>query len=411
MVICSENSNEDNSISSVKFQNLGCNGTMTKSSDTVSVQSNSSTNSTNNLSTDGDLISVSQLAIRTSGVNIVNSSDVHLGDIVNNNHNSHNYLGPNNYLGSVIIHKHLTIKDLEVNSDQRRHKHSTNDNTESDNCDNSLGNINPSFTPENNCDTQIKTAKLDDGLFIITNKNIENCNISTLLEIKKPRSRRKLFTALLLALICSIIGLIIFIYMKSTTNGDNLPGPIQRPNNGSGYFIYTALEDYGIVPRLNWSGQRVNDKCTDLHMPVKLIVISHTESTNCSTYFECVQQCLEVLKKHTINHGLIDIGYNFLIGGDGSIYEGRGFYKEGHHTMNFNNISFGIAFIGNFEKIKASEKQIESAQYLINISVEMELVTRNHKVNGALQLMPTTSPGKKLFEQIQKWPDWCKIPF
>lgn len=181
------------------------------------------------------------------------------------------------------------------------------------------------------------------------------------------------------------------------------------------YTVYlildTALEDYGIVPRLNWSGQKVNDKCTDLHMPVKLIVISHTESTNCSTYFECVQQCLQVLKKHTINHGLIDIGYNFLIGGDGSIYEGRGFYKEGNHTMNFNNISFGIAFIGNFEKDKAPKKQIESAQYLINISVEMELVTRNHKVNGALQLMPTTSPGKKLFEQIQKWPDWCKIPF
>lgn len=175
--MCLDNSAEDNSISSKKIYNLGCNGTITENLDTLSVQS--STNSTNNLSTDGDLISISQLAIRTTGVNIVNSRDVHLGDIVNNNHYNHNYLGTNNYLGSVIIHKHLTIKDLEVDSDQRLHKHSTSDNTKSDNCDNSLNNTNSLFTPENNCDTQIKTAKLDDGLFIITNKNIENCNINS----------------------------------------------------------------------------------------------------------------------------------------------------------------------------------------------------------------------------------------
>lgn len=27
-----------------------------------------------------------------------------------------------------------------------------------------------------------------------------------------------------------------------------------------------------------------------------------------------------------------DIGYNFLVGGDGSVYEGRGWDKQGAHT-------------------------------------------------------------------------------
>lgn len=38
--------------------------------------------------------------------------------------------------------------------------------------------------------------------------------------------------------------------------------------------------------------------------------------------------------------------YNFLVGGDGLIYEGRGWGKKGAHTFGFNSQSVGIAFIG-----------------------------------------------------------------
>ena len=42
-----------------------------------------------------------------------------------------------------------------------------------------------------------------------------------------------------------------------------------------------------------------------------------------------------------------DIGYNFLIGGDGGVYEGRGWDKQGAHTkgMPESNLSFSILFI------------------------------------------------------------------
>lgn len=176
------------------------------------------------------------------------------------------------------------------------------------------------------------------------------------------------------------------------------------------YFSDTYLEKYGIISRLKWSRQVVNDECHNLQLPVNLIIISHTGLSNCSTYSECVQQCLIVLNMHTINNRWFDIGYNFLIGGDGSIYEGRGYYKEGSHTRLWNSKSLGIAFIGNFEEIEAPEKQITAALYLLNISVEMEFLNKDYKVLGALQLRPTPSPGKKLYEQIKKWPNWCKEP-
>lgn len=40
---------------------------------------------------------------------------------------------------------------------------------------------------------------------------------------------------------------------------------------------------------------------------------------------------------------------SFGIGGDGNIYEGRGFNVVGAHAPNYNNKSIGICLIGNWE--------------------------------------------------------------
>lgn len=46
--------------------------------------------------------------------------------------------------------------------------------------------------------------------------------------------------------------------------------------------------------------------------------------------------------------GWDDIGYNFIIGEDGNIYEGRGWGKKGAHSKPFNSKSIGICIIGNY---------------------------------------------------------------
>lgn len=40
--------------------------------------------------------------------------------------------------------------------------------------------------------------------------------------------------------------------------------------------------------------------------------------------------------------------FSFLVGGDGRVYEGTGWHKEGAHTYGYNNRSIGIGVIGNF---------------------------------------------------------------
>lgn len=46
----------------------------------------------------------------------------------------------------------------------------------------------------------------------------------------------------------------------------------------------------------------------------------------------------------------MDIGYHFIIGGDGKVYEGRPWYKVGAHTKYHNKFSLGIALIGDYDK-------------------------------------------------------------
>ena len=46
--------------------------------------------------------------------------------------------------------------------------------------------------------------------------------------------------------------------------------------------------------------------------------------------------------------GWSDIGYSFLVGGDGNVYEGRGWTHVGAHTQGYNSKAFAASMIGSF---------------------------------------------------------------
>lgn len=101
---------------------------------------------------------------------------------------------------------------------------------------------------------------------------------------------------------------------------------------------------------------------------------------------------------------IVDIGYNFLIGGDGNVYEGRGWDVMSFHRTPEGVL--GISFIGNYYKYELTYGQIEAAQELIALGVKLEKLSPSYILIAHNQTMLTNSPGQNVVKVIEKWPHW-----
>lgn len=103
---------------------------------------------------------------------------------------------------------------------------------------------------------------------------------------------------------------------------------------------------------------------------------------------------------------LHDIPYNFLIGGDGFIYEGRGFTFEGEIISNrsissFSDLGIIVAFIGTFSNVGLSELQSEAFFTFINESMKDGNIISNHILLLQDQLARGDIPADRLLDLVK----------
>ncbi|XP_043261235.1 peptidoglycan-recognition protein SA isoform X1 [Colletes gigas] len=175
---------------------------------------------------------------------------------------------------------------------------------------------------------------------------------------------------------------------------------------------YIAAEDENcptIISRSQWGGQEATNM-NYLILPIPYIVIHHTVTPECTTKVSCSARVENIRSYHMNDLGWHDMGYSFLIGGDGNVYEGSGWNREGAHTYGYNKRSLGIAFIGNFQEKLASDNMMEAAHKLILCGKSKEIFREDVHVIAARQVGSTASPGLELYGQIQNWPEWFSNP-
>lgn len=101
-----------------------------------------------------------------------------------------------------------------------------------------------------------------------------------------------------------------------------------------------------------------------------------------------------------------DIGLNFLVGGDGNVYEGRGFYK-GAHTCGYNEGSICISLLGEFNINEVPERQLAATHnFYLDLVHKSSIITSDYKLFGQNQLRSFASPGTYVYNEIQNWPGW-----
>ncbi|XP_037675852.1 peptidoglycan recognition protein 1 [Choloepus didactylus] len=161
-----------------------------------------------------------------------------------------------------------------------------------------------------------------------------------------------------------------------------------------------------IVPRKEW--QALPSLCTQsLSQPVRYVVVSHTAGSTCNSPALCEQQARNVQFYHKQKLGWCDVAYNFLIGEDGLVYEGRGWDIKGDHSgRHWNPIAIGITFMGNYMERLPPTRALRAAQSLLACGVAKGALNPNYEVKGHRDVQQTLSPGDQLYQIIQTWPHY-----
>lgn len=101
--------------------------------------------------------------------------------------------------------------------------------------------------------------------------------------------------------------------------------------------------------------------------------------------------------------GWNDIAYSFLIGGDGRVYEGRGWDRVGSHTLHYDYVSLAVSFMGNFNNTMPAPAALAAADKLLMCAMQRKAITPSYSLYGHQDVRDTECPGYTLYNAIRKW--------
>lgn len=180
-----------------------------------------------------------------------------------------------------------------------------------------------------------------------------------------------------------------------------------------------------LVERHEWEAAPAKDGLIAFELPARRIILTHTEDQieGCTTRVgdeDCrlisqlkllspQPECIERVKSvQALHSDLKDIPYNFLVGDDGYVYEGRGFEFQGEITKtssasNFDDIGLFVAFIGTFADVEPTELQKSSLNDFLESSVRRDMIDENFIVLSQDQLTLSATPAQGLLEVTKSW--------
>ncbi|GAV03903.1 hypothetical protein RvY_14268 [Ramazzottius varieornatus] len=158
-----------------------------------------------------------------------------------------------------------------------------------------------------------------------------------------------------------------------------------------------------IVRRAEW-GARPPQSISRLQEPVTYAFIHHSAGTEPKDLESGKRTVRSIQNYHMDTQKWSDIGYTFLIGGDGSVFEGRGWGIVGAHTMNYNSTGYGFCFLGTFTNSLPTLAARNAAKALIAEAAAAGRLKKDYKLKGHRQMGSTECPGTALYNEIKTWP-------
>lgn len=143
-----------------------------------------------------------------------------------------------------------------------------------------------------------------------------------------------------------------------------------------------------------------------LELPVSFVIIGHTVTQYCNQKYDCIKKIINVQKSH-LDARFEDIGPNFLISGNGIVFEGRGANVLSTMLKGWNRRSITIMFLGDYRTDKTTPAQFEHLDILLNQLVKQGVLRPDYTILGQCQVKPlTVSPGRNILKELKDFQHW-----
>ena len=170
-----------------------------------------------------------------------------------------------------------------------------------------------------------------------------------------------------------------------------------------------------IYSRAQWGANESLRSGSPSYGEVNAAFVHHTVNANDYDKNDVPSILRGIYAYHTRSLGWSDIGYNFLVDRFGQIWEGRygGVDRPvvGAHTLGYNDDSFAMSAIGNFDVTRPSDAMVAAYARLFAWKLSLHGVAADdpsqqvngrtfHAVNGHRDAGSTACPGRYLYERI-----------
>ncbi|XP_021005323.1 N-acetylmuramoyl-L-alanine amidase isoform X1 [Mus caroli] len=177
-------------------------------------------------------------------------------------------------------------------------------------------------------------------------------------------------------------------------------------------FTEAFLGCPAIHPRCRWGAAPYRGHPTPLRLPLGFLYVHHTyvPAPPCTTFQSCAANMRSMQRFHQDVRSWDDIGYSFVVGSDGYVYQGRGWHWVGAHTRGYNSRGFGVAFVGNYTGSLPNEAALNTVRdALPSCAIRAGLLRPDYKLLGHRQLVVTHCPGNALFNLLRTWPHFTEV--